>query len=326
MVVSHNGSLGNLFNSLSQSLEIYKTYINNYDIASAFLEWTEKQNTNSKFTYPSVGQAEHSYLSIELSLMTCKELTNFIAARQKDYRHTQLNIYGYLVMPVQRVPRYKMLLESLLNNTCVTHDDYNNINSALLMISNVLEALNESKRAWEKEMSNIINMYHKVKLDLFSLNVELLSFPPLTRKYLKSTKLHLIKYVDLSQRLKAPLFTKNSQVRKVVYRCSEYEFNRSAELTVSESGSLVHSKWDISGLCGTEVNIHLFNDMLLICCNDTLICAQPIGGPICSFEMMILNGYTGAIRLCDGFSVIYFKGGLMACQAWAGMIKSFSDS
>ncbi len=48
---------------------------------------------------------------------------------------TDLSLESYLIMPVQRVLRYKMLLEEIVKNTDAESEDYKDLNTALGMLS-----------------------------------------------------------------------------------------------------------------------------------------------------------------------------------------------
>lgn len=52
-------------------------------------------------------------------------------------------------MPVQRIPRYKLLLEDLLKKTVETHPDYLNLKKAYQVIENVATFVNETIRQHE---------------------------------------------------------------------------------------------------------------------------------------------------------------------------------
>ena len=51
-----------------------------------------------------------------------------------------------LIMPIQRVPRYQMLLQELLKNTPTNHVDFANLDKALESINLMTEELEESKK------------------------------------------------------------------------------------------------------------------------------------------------------------------------------------
>eukprot|EP01132_Coremiostelium_polycephalum_P009646 gene9646-11828_t len=62
-----------------------------------------------------------------------------LAEYKKDFLDLQ-------IQPVQRIPRYKLLLTELLQHTPEIHKDYENIKLALKEIQNVASSINESKR------------------------------------------------------------------------------------------------------------------------------------------------------------------------------------
>jgi hypothetical protein len=49
-------------------------------------------------------------------------------------------------MPVQRIPRYKLLLEDFVKNTDKAHVDYANLQAALSKVNEVAAFINESVR------------------------------------------------------------------------------------------------------------------------------------------------------------------------------------
>jgi hypothetical protein len=74
-------------------MKMYFEYINNFDEAVRIVEkWQTKEDGNSSGS-------------------------RFLKARAQDDRHSQLNLLGYLLLPVQRVPRYKLLLADLVAST-----------------------------------------------------------------------------------------------------------------------------------------------------------------------------------------------------------------
>lgn len=52
-------------------------------------------------------------------------------------------------MPVQRMPRYKLLLADLLKHTAESHADYKGLQDALAMVSHFATAINEKIRSSE---------------------------------------------------------------------------------------------------------------------------------------------------------------------------------
>ncbi len=59
---------------------------------------------------------------------------------------SQLTLEDLIIMPVQRIPRYKLLLEDFLKNTDKAHVDYANLQAALSKVNEVAAFINESVR------------------------------------------------------------------------------------------------------------------------------------------------------------------------------------
>mgnify|MGYP001091184038 FL=1 len=55
-----------------------------------------------------------------------------------------ISLQSCLIMPVQRVPRYPMLLEAVLRYTPEDHPDYSNLVQALETVRSVANAVNDS--------------------------------------------------------------------------------------------------------------------------------------------------------------------------------------
>jgi hypothetical protein len=53
-----------------------------------------------------------------------------------------LDLMSYLITPVQRVPRYVLLLTDLLRNTPESHPDFNKLSEALEMVKAVGQSIN----------------------------------------------------------------------------------------------------------------------------------------------------------------------------------------
>eukprot|EP01112_Ceratiomyxa_fruticulosa_P012291 TRINITY_DN3397_c0_g1_i1.p1 TRINITY_DN3397_c0_g1~~TRINITY_DN3397_c0_g1_i1.p1 ORF type:complete len:711 (-),score=147.22 TRINITY_DN3397_c0_g1_i1:104-2236(-) len=58
----------------------------------------------------------------------------------------KLDLLSFLIMPVQRIPRYQLLLTETLNQTPPTHPDFNSLQLALARVCNAGISINESIR------------------------------------------------------------------------------------------------------------------------------------------------------------------------------------
>jgi len=59
---------------------------------------------------------------------------------------SNLTVNDFLIMPVQRIPRYVMLLEDLLHTTPRAHKDYRDVKLAVEKMSQICQYVNEKKR------------------------------------------------------------------------------------------------------------------------------------------------------------------------------------
>ncbi|KAG1757379.1 hypothetical protein EDB19DRAFT_1623707 [Suillus lakei] len=79
-----------------------------------------------------------------------KRIKQFLKRCRMNPRHSQLNMEGYLLLPVQRIPRYRLLLEELVRSTPPSYtflDD--SLDRALTEISSLANNMNEGKRESE---------------------------------------------------------------------------------------------------------------------------------------------------------------------------------
>lgn len=124
--------LGEVFLKHCEYLKIYAEYCNNYNKA---LEVLRVLTSNKKF----------------LQLVdNCKENSA-----------SPLSLTDFLIMPIQRIPRYVMLLQELVKYTDEGHPDYVDINAALGKIKEIAAYLNEKKREAENR-EKIVEINEKI--------------------------------------------------------------------------------------------------------------------------------------------------------------------
>lgn len=79
-----------------------------------------------------------------------KRIKGFLRKCRMNTRHSQLNLEGYLLLPVQRIPRYRLLLEELLRSTPPAYSFMDDaLDRALGEISSLANNMNEGKRQSE---------------------------------------------------------------------------------------------------------------------------------------------------------------------------------
>ncbi|PRP74759.1 hypothetical protein PROFUN_06620 [Planoprotostelium fungivorum] len=97
------------------------------------------------------GYVENFNHSLEVihSLGKKKEWEKFILEAKETPGLNRLDLPSLLIMPVQRVPRYSMLLSTLLKHTEKSHPDHKHLTNVTERIAKVAEYLNENKRQAE---------------------------------------------------------------------------------------------------------------------------------------------------------------------------------
>lgn len=100
-------------------MKMYFEYINNCDEAILTVEkWQQKDSAGSRF----------------------------LKSRMQDERHSQLNLLGYLLLPVQRVPRYRLLLADLVNSSDIPS---NRLKSGYEKVEGLAREINDRKAEME---------------------------------------------------------------------------------------------------------------------------------------------------------------------------------
>eukprot|EP01103_Thecamoeba_quadrilineata_P003286 TRINITY_DN1307_c0_g1_i1.p1 TRINITY_DN1307_c0_g1~~TRINITY_DN1307_c0_g1_i1.p1 ORF type:complete len:762 (-),score=140.47 TRINITY_DN1307_c0_g1_i1:39-2324(-) len=110
--------IGDIFSENTGWIKLYKHYVNNFDKSIITLE-------------------------------TCKKnIPEFSKMMQKvDYSETLcgLNLQAYLILPVQRIPRYVLLIQDLMKYTEPDHKDSELLTKALVIIKEVADYVNANK-------------------------------------------------------------------------------------------------------------------------------------------------------------------------------------
>lgn len=122
--------LGDIFLQLGLFLKVYTQYVKDYDRARSELAHARKN-------------------SLEFgAYITDLEKSNGAKLENKD-------IFAYLIMPVQRIPRYQLLLRDLLKHTEKDHNDFESLQKALDQIASVASYIEE--KAEESEHVHLVS-------------------------------------------------------------------------------------------------------------------------------------------------------------------------
>eukprot|EP01134_Creolimax_fragrantissima_P007519 CFRG7519T1 len=115
----HEQLLGDIFLPMADThLDAYIQYVNDYDRSIETLSALRLQPAMKRFL-----------------------------EERRESRGIKEDLSDLLITPVQRIPRYSMLLEQILKYTPVKHPDAANLKNALATIKRVADTINERKRA-----------------------------------------------------------------------------------------------------------------------------------------------------------------------------------
>ncbi|CAG8571969.1 8799_t:CDS:2 [Cetraspora pellucida] len=120
------GCLGDIFLNMAPFFKMYSIYVKNFNSALSVIDIQLRDNPLFS-----------AFLRDVIKTGKCKGLT----------------LQAYLIMPVQRIPKYKLLLEGLLKKTTESHPDYLNLKKALQTIEHVATFVNETIRQHEMIIS-----------------------------------------------------------------------------------------------------------------------------------------------------------------------------
>jgi len=102
-------------------LKMYRPYLECYNISANRLNQLQK---NEKFA-------------------------KLLVEYKKNPECHQLDLQSFLIMPVQRVPRYSLLLRDIAKHTWSEHPDYNELNQAVKEVEQIATWLNDKKKEAE---------------------------------------------------------------------------------------------------------------------------------------------------------------------------------
>ncbi|KAL7420805.1 hypothetical protein Q5752_004758 [Cryptotrichosporon argae] len=168
MITAH--AVGEVFRTYIAYMKQYSTYINNFDNALSRMKgWTALSSpltpASSRLGSPSISAGLSAAAAIGTSSVDMphsgsylspsqrKRVKTFLKRCRESPKHSQINLESYLLLPVQRVPRYKLLLEDLAMCTPPRDDSPSDaLDDALAEIANLASLMNEEKREAESRL------------------------------------------------------------------------------------------------------------------------------------------------------------------------------
>lgn len=122
--------IGSVIKQFTTFFRVYTVYVNNYDKMIETLNNERKKN---------------------------KEFDHFL----KKYEVQATFIESYLILPIQRTPRYVLLLKDLLRNTPTDHPDFNELQKSFENMEEVLKYINEKKLDFENHYKTT-KIFHSI--------------------------------------------------------------------------------------------------------------------------------------------------------------------
>lgn len=117
-----------------------------------------------------------------------KDFSLFMEDVRKNLQERgNLDLMSYLIMPVQRIPRYVLLLRELKKNTPTEHQHYEELQEAIEKVQRIASHINESRR----EMENMSALL-RLRETIHGLPEHLVLFEP-HRHLIKEAKMREIK-------------------------------------------------------------------------------------------------------------------------------------
>jgi CRP-like cAMP-binding protein len=119
--------IGDCLLSLIGELDVYLQFVNIYDLAAGLIN--ELLVRNARFAA-------------------------FCAAAQAHERSKRLDLRAYMIVPIQRIPRYVMLLADLVKSTSLEHNDASALHEAERRMREFADAMNQRKRERDADEAN----------------------------------------------------------------------------------------------------------------------------------------------------------------------------
>eukprot|EP01130_Rhizamoeba_saxonica_P000319 TRINITY_DN10297_c0_g1_i1.p1 TRINITY_DN10297_c0_g1~~TRINITY_DN10297_c0_g1_i1.p1 ORF type:complete len:1012 (-),score=266.53 TRINITY_DN10297_c0_g1_i1:14-2650(-) len=140
--------LGDSFDGLTDDIVISDLLIDLADECDVYGEYAANHNLTIKLL---------------VSLENDKEVNKFLETAPSEYG--VLDLGSLLIQPIQRIPRYRMLLEEIIESSPKHHRDYQGLNIALEKTKVVADAVNEEVRSFEnlQKLAEIRKVFGKVK-------------------------------------------------------------------------------------------------------------------------------------------------------------------
>eukprot|EP01083_Nonionella_stella_P177341 622996_1 len=133
---NENTKIGHILQTFCPHFKMYQNYCNIYNKAATRLAKLRKKS-NSAFSKYCDKQNEQKYFN-------------------------NLPLESLIILPIQRIPRYNILLKEIIKNTESDHPDLEQLQQALSKISEVSDTINAKMKEWDSriKVQNIENRFN----------------------------------------------------------------------------------------------------------------------------------------------------------------------
>lgn len=162
--------VANVFSTHAAYFKMYMNYVNQYETAvSSIAKWSDPSATRSRPAIKTSGTSltnraqrllhadspvdERGSDDMTLTTSEYRRFQTYLRQCRRDPRHSQISLEGYLLLPIQRIPRYRMMLDQLIKCTScdmLPEADRESLARAFAHISLVASWVNEGKRQSEQ--------------------------------------------------------------------------------------------------------------------------------------------------------------------------------
>lgn len=135
---SNQQCVGDVFMTLAPFLKSYTQYCNRFEESNEVLHRTLEGNSKFK---------------------------RFVKKGVKNARCKGLDLESFLIMPVQRIPRYILLLRDMLKHTEPSHPDYANLQQSIEAMSSVAKEVNDSVARFQRS-AKLVSIEQELRINI----------------------------------------------------------------------------------------------------------------------------------------------------------------
>ncbi|KAJ3395316.1 hypothetical protein HDU84_000083 [Entophlyctis sp. JEL0112] len=288
----NNQAFGAIFLEAVPYLRSYSIYYNNFDTANEMVSHLEQivNAGNGQLQAPirstALNATSISPTATQASRKTLgKKFKNLVKIAKSSPSHHQISLQSYLILPVQRLPRYKLLLEQLLDSTPLKHEDRRTLELAVDAVRGCVTDLNDKKRQME-EVERGVRQLSRIRAISGKCTVDMRKFQSAAganRQFVCEKSFRVLKHVERlsagSDTLDAQfalISTRDRAVRSPLGTVVETRFIPNSSNSIMPPVAVVGqphlgagldalSVYGVQTLTGCEYRFLLFSDMLCWC-------------------------------------------------------------